>query len=224
MKKSFKQKLRAIFTIAMVIICFSNCDKENDVNPEYSSLLKQSNEWYVTYHLNSCPGYACTYTQLYTIGNDTVINHIEYQKIIITGGEESPTESQIFGYARETKDKKVYLLENGIEKLYYDFNMNILDTIGNWQLMDIESIDILNQPRRKFKLKSICTSDTTFWVEGIGSEKGVFYRNYFDCSGDLVSYKQGTTFYELNCVFDEDIKIYGSELYDDCWICKPYEE
>lgn len=180
--------------------------------------------WYVTYHLNPCPYYDCTFTELISIGKDTTVNNMTYKKVFIQYGSEAPTNKKIYGLARETEDKKVYFLQYDEETLYYDFNLSIMDTIGNWQLNMIEDIFVLGTERKKYQFISICTYDTTYWIEGIGNINGPFYSDNFGCIGELAWHTSGGSIYELNCVIENNNKIYESGLYDDCWIFDPWIE
>lgn len=223
---NIKQRLFIITIIALFSINLSSCDKsdESDLNPKHLYLLTNDKSWYVIYHNNSCPGFDCTFTYLYSIGRDTLINNIQYKEILETSGKESPIHTETYGYARETNDKKVYLLKNDIERLYYDFNIKIFDTVNNWQLIDIETIEISNIIRKKLFLKSICTSDSTYWIEGIGSIDGLFYQDNFKCMDSLIINFQGGSIYELNCVYENEINIFESGRFNDCWVFEPYEE
>jgi hypothetical protein len=219
--KKIKVLLAFVFISTLFLVGFAQCKKEISNNANYLKLISESKQWYVTYHLDSCQYFDCTYTELYSIGNDTVINEVNYKNVYLSRGIESPMERILYGQVRETNDKKVYLFKGGVEKLYYDFGMQIFDKLSNWQLIKIDTINVYGQNRLKFELKSICSSSKACWIEGIGDTRGLFYNDCFDCIGDVVIEDVGGSVYELNCVEEMESTIYNSELYDDCWIYKP---
>jgi hypothetical protein len=205
------------FMLMVVLVTFAQCKKETSNNADYLRLISNSKQWFVTFHTDSCR-YACTFTELYSIENDTVINNVTYKNIYLSRGYEFPQNKILYGQARETDDKKVYLLKGGKEKLYYDFGMKILDTITNWQLVKIDTVNFYGQNRKKYEFKSICTNATTYWIEGIGNINGLFYEDNFGCAGDITWNEEGGATYELNCVEEKQSTIFKSELYDDCWV------
>lgn len=213
-----------IFMLMIVLVSFAQCKKETSNDANYLRLISNSKQWFVTYHLNSCQFYNCTFTELYSIGNDTVINDVMYKNIYLSEGYEMPQDKILYGQVRETDDKKVYLFKKGEEKLYYDFDLKILDTITNWQLIKIDIVNLYGQNRKKYEFKSICTKDTTWWIEGIGNIRGPFYVDNFGCAGKISWQDMGGNVYELNCVEEKQSTIFKSELYDDCWVYQPYRK
>ncbi|MCU0289430.1 MAG: hypothetical protein MUF15_23915 [Acidobacteria bacterium] len=193
-------------------------DQDNNRN-----LISKDRQWFVTYHLNSCPYYNCTYTEVFSVGNDTVINSLYYRNIFVTTGTDAPQKTVLYGQVRETDDRKVYLFRKGIEKLYYDFTIRVRDTISNWQLVKMDTIELYGQNRLRYEFKSVCMSYKAYWIEGIGDTRGLFYEDGFDCLGDVVAEKMGGPVFELNCVKEMESTIYHSGLYDDCWVYDPPE-
>jgi len=219
--KKIKVLLSFVFIATLFLVCTAQCKKESSNKSDYLNLISDSKQWFVTYHLNSCPYYNCTYTEVFSVGNDTVINGLSYRNIFVTTGTDVPQETVLYGQVRETDDKKVYLLIKGTEKLYYDFNIQVFDTISNWQLIKIDTIELYGQNRLKYEFNSICMSYKTYWIEGIGDTRGLFYEDGFQCLGDVVAEEMGGSAYELNCVEEMEVSIYSSGLYDDCWIYEP---
>lgn len=213
----------SIFTLMVVLVTFAQCKKETSNNADYLRLISNSKQWFVTFHTDSCH-YECTFTELYSIGNDTVINNVTYKNIYLSRGYEFPQNKILYGQVRETDDKKVYLFKGGEEKLYYDFGMKILDTFSNWQLVKINNVNLFGQNRKKYEFKSICTADTTSWIEGIGNIRGPFYEDSFHCGGEITWEDVGGNAYELNCVEEKQSTIFKSDLYDDCWVYRPYKK
>ena len=212
-----------IISLAILFLGIINCEKEN-TKPHSKRFFDKKKKWYITYHMNSCPYYNCTYTELYTIGEDTIINSFEYKKIFKITGKDEPKDTMLYGFGRESKDKKIYLLKNKQEVMYYDFGANVQDTIGDWVVNSIQTETYFDTERKKTELISMCTSDTSYWIEGIGSIDGLFTPKYFSCMDSIVAFVSGGSIYELNCVFKGDTKIFDSELYSDCWIFEPHRD
>jgi hypothetical protein len=209
-----------IYSLMVVLVSFAQCKKGTSDNDNYLKLISDSKQWFVTYQSDSCH-YSCTFTELYSIGNDTVINNIGYMNVYLSKGYESPLNKTLFGQVRETDDKKVYLLKFGVEKLYYDFDLKISDTITNWQLVKIDLVNLYGQNRKKYEFKSICTPTKTYWIEGIGDIRGPFYKDNFGCQGNISWSEMGGAAYELNCVEEKQSTIFKSGLYQDCWVYQP---
>ncbi|NOZ45704.1 MAG: T9SS type A sorting domain-containing protein [Chlorobi bacterium] len=127
---------------------------------------------------------------------DTIIGNNSYKKVI-----RSSNESQInwtfFGYIREDSTKKVFyrLNENKTEKLIYDFNVQLYDTITVFSLYNFEnetfdsliyivsSIDSLligDSYKKQFHLdyfeSHVQEHDIEQWIEGMGSMSGILHN------------------------------------------------
>ena len=97
-------------------------------------MVETSKRWYVTTHFNNCPNYDCTFTDLYTIGKDTIINGLIYYKVYLYQNMDSiAKDSTLYGLIRETSDKKVFLLKDKQEQLYYNFDLKVNDIFGNYK-------------------------------------------------------------------------------------------
>ena len=128
----------------------------------------------------------------HTIDGDTVIDGKTYYKIHRTGIEiiipesipgdtDTVTINCYVGALREDSTKSFYMIFNyqTTEKLLYDFNLGIGDTLtqmsgitGCSQPITIENIDTVylgSQPRKRFFLNNLF-----YFIEGIGASSGLF--------------------------------------------------
>jgi hypothetical protein len=133
-----------------------------------------------------------TYVQLMVQGRDTVINNKVYQQIIRRQHEEmvpagSPVPSGIFVadapdayFAGMCEDsKKVFFYRLSGESLYYDFNLNLADTLppAYWLHSYVTSIDSMlvgNDYHKVFHTSLTSPVHNDIIVEGIGGIDGLF--------------------------------------------------
>lgn len=152
----------------------------------YKPMLVEGNSWNVLHY-----GYDYNYTQLLKVSTDTFINNIKYSKIISSYDSLSSIWTTT-GYMREdTVKQKVYFLNidtNAIERVYFEFNVKINDTIqvfGNKnvnyirfnQIKLVDSVKIGSGYNKrifvdyKISYGNILAADSVshyVWIEGIG--------------------------------------------------------
>lgn len=131
------------------------------------------------------PGSNSSYDVYYYTSGDTIINNLNYTKIL---NYSYPLTFE--KYLREDANKRVYCLYPGQnEHLLYDFNLSLNDTIDipgpdfnndvSCLVVNIDSIQIDNGFRRRYILVELNFDGwgvTHDWVEGIGSmNQGLFY-------------------------------------------------
>jgi hypothetical protein len=162
------------------------------------SLLDTTNSWNVIEGFDG--GNFFTHTEHYN--GDTIIGGHTYQKIM-NGG------------LREDTPGRFYFYQFGfpVERLMYDFNLNVNDTftsvmpcgVSADMIVDsIDSVTLLNGEKRK---RMLFGADE-FWIEGIGSSYGPtnvsFYLCMFDTHETLLCFTQ-----------DGNLK-YHNTSYDSC--------
>ena len=120
------------------------------------------------------PGY-CKYED--SISGDTTINSLLYHKIF---ERNNTTFTWHYEAALREASKKIYIIHNTTaEILYYDFTILPGDTIAVPQgdtlnLTSVDSILINGTYRKQFHFQDGGYGDTPVWIEGIGSEYGLF--------------------------------------------------
>ena len=114
---------------------------------------------------------------------DTLLNNETYHILNRTYSSVG-TDHTLSYFVREDRSKKVFLYQEGIEYLLYDFNALVGDTV--WRLgsvsnslkvfyyvSKIDSIEILGSLRKQFNIKSNWVSPSGKkewkWIEGIGN-------------------------------------------------------
>jgi len=190
---------------------------------EYFPLVKESAVWNVTNVNFATDSWdSDTYnTSSYRIFGDTTINTIIYKKLWTVNCFDVnfvEANSNYFGAIREA-DKKVYLFKDDEEYNIYDFSLEIGQTFSYYsffsyetlelQVESIETILINGENRNKinFIINSAYAGWVKSWIEGIGSEAGLF--DYAFNYGNFDVY--------LNCYKENETLIY-SEFGDDCCI------
>ena len=208
----------------ILILCFSiNCMANS-----YLPLLQERTQWNVLHAFNTTvPSSNYKKTELLKLGADTIISGKTYLKLFSTYNKEA-TDSTIIGFLREDcETKRVYYRENNEEeKLLYDFNAQIGDTLYTYQrfsfipdstpnvITAIDSIEIngILLARRTVEITVFDQKESRFWIEGVGCEQGLIYHSYPGMAGGeiyylLCMYKNGELFYQPQW-----------EMFHDCFI------
>ncbi len=223
--------MKNLILILIAILLF-NCKKDNsNANRNIDLLVDNSKVWYVSEYPDPCPG--CSWPHKIVFGKDTTINSNSYKVILDYHGDsiESASKASILGYMRETSDKKVYwyvglFSQPASDILLYDFNAKINDTIDNWIVTKIDTVNILNINRKRITLKN-CEPYIKYWIDGIGDMSDLLsYPNRTVCN-----YKTGLTLnviggsgYKQTCVKLGNDFIYKDSVTNDCWIYKGYKQ
>jgi hypothetical protein len=211
--------------LILISILFIDCQKDDsDNNDKTNSLVDNSKVWYVSEYPNPCP--SCIWPHKIVLGKDTTINSNIYKTILDYHGDaiESNCKPSNLGYIRETLDKKVYwhiklLSEPASDILIYDFNAQINDTIDNWIVTKIDTVNILSINRKRITLRN-CEQSKRYWIEGIGNMSDFLSyagRTICDYKTGIVMEKMGGSGYKQNCVKQGDEFIYNDSLTTDCW-------
>ena len=164
-------------------------------------------------------------TNIYQLGQDTVIENQVYSKLTYYSSKSATKEQRYVGALRFTKDKKVYIHYDNTEYLLYDFDVQIGDTLeifgGTNYYSDnktlthiITDIDTLNDGRLHI------TSDVIVrvidggiileedrqkqqWIEGVGSIDGIVQNNATLRMGNFVTV--------LLCAYNNDECCYTTD-------------
>ncbi|GHV25507.1 hypothetical protein FACS1894176_04130 [Bacteroidia bacterium] len=154
--------------------------------------LVTNNTW-TEYRINTQYN-SITSKNQYWIASDTVINGVNYKKIV--------DRDRYLGAIRE-EDGKVYARLNYGDYYYasddfllYDFTVQVGDTIKSMALegalsypdgitvREIDEIELENGEKRK----RFFFNETSEWIEGIGSSNGLFHDAMFHATNYGVSY------------------------------------
>jgi len=221
-----------ILLIAVLLGVFAAKAQNNKINDDYHPLVQEGKNWSVAFVTGDLmEGYKFVTTR-YTLFGDTIINDILYKKMYASTKEfpQFPQDWVLQNFMREDEDKKVwYKNKNSEEKLYYDFSLEIGNTLpDNLGLSDppyypqepvvvenITSITMLNGEERKvWHLSIMCNGalyqHKEYWIEGIGSSLGVINP----LGGGLVG-----GFDRLLCVHINEELVYNANLWGGvCYI------
>jgi len=199
---------------------------------DYYPLVQEGKVWSVVF-VDDCYGIEnlkFTTAKMAFFG-DTTIHDITYKKMYASTKEFPifPHDWTLQNFMREDEDKKVWYKANpsSTEKLYYDFSLEIGDTLpanlgygypyvtGPVVVEDIIYKKMLNGEERKvWHLSTMCFSflinDKEYWVEGIGSRLGVI----FPISGELLG---GLS--SLLCVYENEELIFNTNFqWGECYL------
>lgn len=158
----------------------------------------------------------------YSLIGDSIYNSHTYKKIYLM------VNSQPFYYKGMTRqdipNKKIFAVnrEDTVEKLLYDFNVNVSDTVKvtpffngmtfSLRLDSIDSVLIQTQYRKRYNFTSIAIiQQHEFWIEGIGSSCSFFYSG---SSGTSIA---DYCLPQLKCFWQNNILIYPGANFNFCY-------
>ena len=219
--------MRNLIFILISVLLF-NCKKDNNNNNnKFDSIVDNGKVWYVSEYPDPCP--SCVMTHKIVFGKDTTINSNIYKVILDYRGDslEGNSKATILGYMRETFNKKVYwnvgfFGRPASDILLYDYNAKINDTIDNWIVTRIDTINILNVNRKRITLKN-CEPYKKYWIDGIGDMSDLLSynsRTICDYKTGIVGMSIGGSGYRQNCVKQGNEIIYKDSLLNDSSIYK----
>ncbi|MFI5142077.1 MAG: T9SS type A sorting domain-containing protein, partial [Bacteroidia bacterium] len=131
------------FLLLLTIACILQVNAQTNVYHPFPNIYS---DWHLseTQYPSSGTTGSLSYSYIYYVSGDTLVNSLNYKKVnylnqgqcycpptplnqIFTGGTYN------FAYRNDSANKKVYILplNNTVEKLWYDFNLNIGDTLKN---------------------------------------------------------------------------------------------
>lgn len=206
--------IKKILIIANIIVLTNS-----GFSQQYTPMVKDSSIWNKTIcNIAMFPWEEdMYYTESYCMLGDTIINSISYKKIyIIPCVRDSVALSTLtyFGAMREDSLKKVYFINDTVERVEYDFSLNLGDTFnytstnGSELLIvnSVDSIQINGQTRRVFDMWPVPSGWTHPWVEGVGSLASLTDYTYGNGNFDVY----------LSCYFEYFDLVYPVVTYDCC--------
>jgi hypothetical protein len=190
---------------------------------EYYPIVQENNEWDVLKVNESGPYPWDTiyWTETFILSGDTVLNEQNYKKMY-KSAEEFPLNWSYWGGLREENQKVWHIgINNYRERLIYDFDLSVGDTIWLYEFdpMIVDSIQYkpINGENRKhiYFSYSEYPSLTELWIEGIGSNRGILEPGpaNFDGGG-----------FWLLCMKENGDLIYMNPNYDNCFLITDIEE
>lgn len=208
-------KTKILFSLLVIFVA------NTTFSQEYFPLVKENAVWNIT-NVNFAidPWDSDSYnTNSYRIFGDTTINTIIYKKLwFVNCFDETFNEanSNYFAAIRED-DKKVYFFKDDEEYIIYDFSLEVGETflyysffsnqVVELQVESIETILVNGENRNKinFIINDEFSGWVKSWVEGIGSQAGLFDYAFYHGNFDVY----------LNCYKENEAIIY-SESGDNC--------
>ena len=201
---------------------------------EYIPLLERENQWNeLTENISLPPGYHYQKTYITKIGNDTIIDDVNYYKLL-TARDETASIWLEDGYVREDiENRKVYYrTTDDFEILLYDFNAQVGEEIQSYDLqysrrnvvITVKSIDYVWIGGKLRKQMNVHTAvlDVNYaregnhvWIEGIGNMDGFLMST-------MVHRAPGSDRILLLCFCQDNELIYKPEniTVADCFVWK----
>lgn len=160
-------------------------------------------------------------TNYFRFDNDTVIENKTYKKVWISE-DEYHQEWNFYGAFIREENSKVYFREIFQEEgLIYDFNLEMGDSVvvnntrGAEELTlfftEIDSVEVEDGYRERWKLISNEYENTEYWIRGIGSETGVI-NSGTGVFGGLCG------LFTLLCEKENDELVYMNPEYGSCFL------
>jgi len=220
-----------------LFVCYSTVLLGLTPPPDYIPMLASGNQWNeLAENISLPPEYQYQRTYITKIGSDTLINGVNYYKLLTAKDELSSVWSNN-GYIREdTETRKVYYKPQKDEQEILLYNFNVLETqvgseIQSYDiqaktnvLLNVGSVEYNNiggKLRRVVTLRStsldvncICYEDHV-WIEGIGNMDG-FLRS------TMAIRLSGSDKISLLCFFQNEELVYKPENtnVEDCFVYK----
>ena len=202
----------------------------------FPQLLKRENQWNeLTENYTLPPEYRYRKTYITKIGNDTLINGVNYYELLTTNDELSSIWLEN-GYIREdVENRKVYYKpDDGQEALLYDFNAQVGDEIQSYDfryernvVITVEAINLVwinGIARKQMNVRSKpLNNDYEYedhvWIEGIGNMDG-FLRS------TMARPCPGSDWLSLLCFFQNEELVYkpGDTNVSDCFVWETPEQ
>ena len=169
-----------------------------------------------------CQPSGSTYsTEFIRFDIDTIIDDQIYQKVWISEDEEHQEWNFYGTFIREDDGQVFYREIFGEEGLIYNFNLEIGDSViidnprtpGMLKLFftEIDSVEIANGYRERWKLVSNTYENSEYWIRGIGSQTGVINSGTGVYGGLCGSYT-------LLCQKHDSELVYQNPEYNSCYI------
>ncbi len=157
-----------------------------------------------------------TYTEVFKIEGDTIINSVPYQKMWVS--YDSLMSWIFMGSLREEENIVYYLHPEYSEGVLYDFALEAGDTayVRNYfceedvpvYVIDVDTVEYFGVSRKRWHLgENGYTGE--YWVEGIGSLWGPLYTQYYYCIICPV--------WELLCYHESDTLLYILPGENECY-------
>ncbi len=195
--------MKARFTlIALGILAIFTAQSQN--------FIDENKQWNVIYEAGMPD---VTFTEIYTIEGDTIINNLTYYKLWVS--MDSLATHYVKGFLREANNRVFYLpasgyTKNGTPGLLYDFNLQVGDTATiineygevNMEVTSIDTIEYAGVARKRWRVKGVGSEPypIDYWIEGIGSTNGITSSLFWEvivCPSWMLScyYEEGNLLY-----------------------------
>jgi hypothetical protein len=140
---------------------------------------------------------------MYQFGDDTIIGGKSYKRMMADGIYYT---SYLIACREDTTTKQSFIYDESSEQEYilYDFSLNVNDDFGSYQVDSIDSVTLVNgEVRRRLHLSSFMDWREEYWIEGIGSTRGLFFRcdNTVDWDWQLSCFTENDTLKYQNTDF-----------------------
>ncbi len=201
MKRLYTSKSKVLLLLLLAVAGLAKAQTFTEKEHRWENLPMENTAWV---HFFRSDYHDSIYYQI-GIKDDTVINNINYIKIIDCPNLGFPIEGRCFGGLRQNEEGKCYFMsfenqeagfgqtalmaEEGVEYLIYDFSLSECDSFpynGEEYLSDhpevifqIDEAEINGSMRKVFWFDDDCEGEEHYydhgWIEGIGSNFGLLH-------------------------------------------------
>ena len=163
----------------LIFLCFLTCIG-NLFGQTYTSFPTTA-VWYQVEEFQSNPLDYRAVNTIFALNADTIIANQNYRKLTQT----LRWQTDYVGAIRENQQKSVffYAKTDSTERLLYKFGLSVGDSLNirrntaqnPIKVLAIDSVLIGNNFRKRYLLNTPTLGVKDYWIEGIGSTKGLFY-------------------------------------------------
>ena len=168
------------------------------------------------------------YKEKYFVDGDSTYNAIDYKKYYFSNDSIVATGSFFALLREDTILKKVFSIAagNSLEHLLYDFSLSINDTVTVYpvsfpfysgpiliKVVFIDSILVGNNYHKRLKVSGVnqSTGFDEYWIEGIGSTRGVF-------NAGITGYIVSDVYYPILICYDKGgVNLYSNPNFASCY-------
>jgi hypothetical protein len=198
--------MKSLFSIVFLVFAF-----KTSVFTQVYTPFPTEGTWYQEHVTQDAPDNKRIYNYTLFIKGDTTFQGQKYFKLYQNYYRSSVVNYK--GALRESLNKEVFYRESTdtTEKLMYKFGLVVGDSLSfplqriskNVKVLAIDSVSIKGSYRKRYLLNTQTLGIKDYWIEGIGSTKGLFYtyrENEFENTETLLCFenKNGVVFKSRN--------------------------
>ena len=163
----------------LILLCFLTCIGK--LTAQTYVAFPTTAIWYQVEEFQTHPLYYRAVNTSFSLNGDTIIANQNYRKLTQT----LRGQTDYVGAIRENQQKSIffYAQTDSTERLLYKFGLSVGDSLNirrnaaqsPIKVLAIDSVLIGNNFRKRYLMNTPTLGVKDYWIEGIGSTKGLFY-------------------------------------------------